>query len=215
MRARVSLRRIVTWRRAGGGLALALAVSALAQAEPERRGARALTGQLLVATPGMTDPRFARTVIYVVHHDASGALGLVVNRSSDEVPIALLLDRLGQEHAGASGSMRMHYGGPVEPGRIFVLHTTDWRTDRTHVIGGGIALTAPSGVLRAIAAGGGPRQALLALGYSGWGPGQLEREIRAGGWSVAPATSALVFDGDDEAKWQRALPARTPGSIDL
>ncbi len=197
-------------------VALALAPSASAQTRRgDGRSARDLTGQLLIATPGMSDRRFARTVIYVVHHDANGALGLVVNRSSDEVPIAQLLDRLGEEHGGVSGSVRLHYGGPVEPGRMFVLHTTDYRTERTRVIGDGIALTAPSGVLRAIGAGAGPRRALLALGYSGWGPGQLEGEIRAGGWSVAPASSALVFDDDDEGKWRRALPGPAPGTIDL
>ncbi len=202
--------------RAGGVagiLALALAVSGPAHGKAQK--AAGLTGQFLVATPGMSDPRFSRTVIYVVHHDARGAMGLVVNRSSNEVPIAALLDRLGQDHDGVAGSMRLHYGGPVEPRRVFVLHTADYTSPGTHVIADGIALTSPSGVLRAIGAGGGPRRALLVVGYSGWGPGQLEAEIRAGAWIAAPADPALLFDEDDETKWQRAMGGRKPGSVDL
>ena len=212
----MALRRITGVWCAAGALALALSTPRPAHGKPEEGGQPAsLTGQLLVATPGMADPRFARTVIFVVHHDASGALGLVVNRPFKEVPIAVLLDRLGLEHEGVRGSLRMHYGGPVDPGRVFILHSADYRTEKTEVIADGIAMTAPSTVLRAIGAGTGPRKALLFLSYSGWGAGQLERELRAGAWSVMPADAALVFDEDYDTKWQRAEARRGPGRIDL
>ncbi len=193
----MALGRIARVGCAAGAIALAFSVSSLAHASPaEQRKAEGLTGKFLVASPHMTDPRFSRTVVYVVHHDAAGALGLIVNRPVEEVPVASVLDRLGLEHEGAGGSMRMHYGGPVEPGRVFILHTADYRNDRTHVIADGIALTPPAGVLRAIGERAGPSHALLILGYSGWGPGQLEAEIRAGGWLARPADAALVFDED-------------------
>jgi putative transcriptional regulator len=193
-----------------GALALALAVSGPALGKPAARGSepRGLAGQLLVATPAMTDPRFSRTVVYMVRHDASGALGLVVNRPFKEVPISDLLRRLGLKHDGVGGSMRMHYGGPVGPGSVLVLHTADWRGEGTQVIADGIALTGTPGILRAIGSGAGPRRALLVLSYSGWAPGQLEREIQAGAWVAVPADPAVVFDDDYETKWKRAMALR-------
>lgn len=213
MVARSALRRMAAGGMAGA-LALALAASRPASAGPAAPGGRpaGLAGRLLVARPEMNDPRFARTVIYMVKHDASGALGLVVNRSFKEIPIAQVLDRLGVEHEKVRGSIRMRYGGPVEPGRVFVLHSADWRGEGTEVIAGGIAMSSPPAVLRAMGSGKGPRRALLALSYSGWGPGQLEREIQSGGWITVPADPALVFDGDDDAKWERAMGRR---EIDL
>jgi putative transcriptional regulator len=193
-----------------GALALALAVSGPALGKPAPRGprARGLAGQLLVATPAMADPRFSRTVVYMVRHDATGALGLIVNRPFQEVPIADLLRRLGLEHEGVGGSMRMHYGGPVGPGSVFVLHTADWRGEGTQVIADGISLTGTPGILRAIGSGAGPRRALLVLSYSGWAPGQLEREVQAGAWVAVPADPAVVFDDDYDTKWTRAMALR-------
>jgi putative transcriptional regulator len=212
----VALRRIRGAWCAAGALALALSAPWPALGKPaEGPEAASLTGQLLVATPGLTDPRFSRTVVYLVHHDASGALGFIVNRPFKEIPIADLLDRLGLKHEGVRGSMRMHYGGPVEPGRVFVLHTADYRTELTQPIADGIALTAPSAILAAIGAGTGPHKALLFLSYSGWGAGQLEREIRAGAWIVEPADAALVFVEDYDTMWRRAMDRRRPGRIDL
>jgi putative transcriptional regulator len=197
-----------------GALALALAVSgpALGKAATQGRRSTGLGGQLLIARPEMNDPRFSRAVIYMVRHDASGALGLIVNRPFKEIPIALQLERLGLPHEGVGGSIRMNYGGPVEPGRVFVLHTADWRGEGTQLIADGIALTGPPGIIRAIASGTGPRRALLVLSYSGWGPGQLEREIKAGGWVSVPADPALIFDEDHDTKWERAMARR---EIDL
>jgi putative transcriptional regulator len=197
-------------------LALALAASGPARGQPaEGPKGEGLTGQLLVATSRMSDPRFSRTVILVVHHDASGALGLIVNRPFTEVPIAVLLGRLGLEHANVGGSIRMHYGGPVEPGRVFILHTPDYRSEETQVIADGIALSAAPGILRAIGAGAGPRRSLLLLSYSGWAPGQLEGELRAGDWIAVSADATLVFDDDYDTKWQRAMARRKGEKIDL
>jgi putative transcriptional regulator len=205
----VSLRRMASSASAAGAMALALAVSGSASGKPaESRDAVGLTGRFLVASASMTDPRFSRAVILVVRHDASGAVGLVLNRPFQDVPIALLLSRLGLAHDGIAGSMRIHYGGPVDPGRVFVLHTAEYRGEGTEVISGGIALTTHPDVLRAIGTGAGPRRALLFLSYSGWGPGQLEREIREGAWFAVPANAALAFDDDYDTKWQRAMALR-------
>ena len=175
-------------------------------------GAGSLTGQPLVATPELNDPRFVRTVIYMVRHDATGAMGLVVNRPFKEVPIALLLDRLGAGSTGVRGAIRLLYGGPVEPGRAFMLHSAEYAAEGTQVIAGGFALTGQAEVLRAIGAGAGPRRALLALGYAGWAPGQLEGEMRAGAWVTVPADPALVFEGPADDNWERAMARR---KIDL
>jgi putative transcriptional regulator len=164
-----------------------------------------LAGKLLVASRSMGDPRFARTVVYLVMHDRTGAMGLVVNRSFRDVPVASLLEAMGQDPAGVRGSLRMHYGGPVAPGSVLVLHTADWRSDETKVVEGGYALTSTPDILRAIGTGAGPYRALLALSYSGWGAGQLEREIQDGAWVIASSDAALVFGDADDTKWERAM----------
>jgi putative transcriptional regulator len=150
-----------------------------------------------------------RTVIYMVHHDAGGAMGLVVNRPLGDTPLAALLEGLGIEGNGVKGGVRLHYGGPVEPRRGLVLHTSDYASEGTRVVGGGIAITVGTAILRAIGAGTGPRRSLVALGYAGWAPGQLEGEIAAGAWVVVPADEGLVFDQDYEKKWDRAMARRT------
>lgn len=212
----MALRRMASRVSAAAALALVLHAPGSTLAQPsERRAGAGLGGQLLVAAPTMKDPRFARTVLYMVKHDAGGALGLIVNRPFKEVPVADLMARLGLEHEGVRGSMRMHYGGPVEPGRILVLHTDDYRAEGTEVVAGGFAVTAAPGILRAVGTGAGPRRALLFLSYSGWGPGQLDRELRSGDWIAVPAETALVFDGEYETKWERAMERRTRGKIDL
>ena len=171
-----------------------------------------LAGQLLVASPEMGDPRFAQTVIYMVRHDASGAQGLVVNRPLGELPLAVLLEQMGIEKKGTQGTVRLHSGGPVEGLRIFVLHTTDYVGDGTLSIKDGIALTWEPTILGAIAQGKGPRRAMVALGYAGWAPGQLEAEMKAGAWVRASADEALIFDTDHGSKWDRAMARR---KIDL
>ena len=174
--------------------------------------AASLTGQFLVATEEMRDPRFARTVIYMVRHDATGAMGLVVNRPFREVSIAVLLERLGLDAKGVTGNIRLHYGGPVEPGRVFLLHTADYTAEDTRIVAGGIAVTGNPEILRALGAGKGPRRSLLALGYAGWAPGQLEAELQTGAWATVPADAALLFDDKHDTKWDRAIARR---KIDL
>ena len=164
-----------------------------------------LSGQLLVAMPQMSDPRFARTVVYLCAHSADGAMGLVVNRLIDSLSFGSLLAQLGVEPEGAPADMPVHFGGPVESSRGFVLHTSDYHQDSTLVIDDEIALTATVDVLRAIARGTGPRRRVLALGYAGWAPGQLDAEIQANGWLLVPADLDLVFGGDNDSKWQQAI----------
>jgi putative transcriptional regulator len=165
-----------------------------------------LTGQLLVAMPQMTDPRFARSVVYIcAHSEDEGAMGLVVNKLLASLTMDELLGHLKLEHSASAGSRPVHFGGPVEPGRGFVLHTTDYREQATLMVGEEFAVTATLDILRAIGKGGGPRRSLLALGYAGWAPGQLDAEMQANGWLSVAADSGLVFDDDFDAKWQRAL----------
>jgi putative transcriptional regulator len=164
-----------------------------------------MTGQLLVAMPGMQDPRFVKTVIYMCAHNADGAMGLVINRALGSLTFADLLEQLGVEHDKSVAPVTVHFGGPVETGRGFVLHTADYVREGTLVVDDGIALTATVDILRAIAGGAGPRGRLLALGYAGWAPGQLENEIQQNGWLLVNADEKLVFDGNLDAKWERAL----------
>lgn len=165
------------------------------------------TGHLLVAMPQMEDPRFERSVIYLCAHNAEGAMGLVVNRLFEAITFPDLLEQLNIETGPKTEQIRVHFGGPVESGRGFVLHTDDYVRDGTLKVRSGFALTATVDILKAIALGEGPRHSLLALGYSGWGPGQLESEIAANGWLIVPADPTIVFDQELEDKWQRALAA--------
>jgi putative transcriptional regulator len=165
-----------------------------------------LNGQLLIAMPGMQDPRFGRTVLYMCSHSSEGAMGLIINRAFGEVRFTDLMNQLGI--AGSVVPDRpVHFGGPVDPGRGFVLHSTDFRADQTLIVDGNVALTATRDILQAIAAGTGPHQSIFALGYAQWAPGQLDSEIQANGWLTAPADQDLVFDLDLDTKWARAIGA--------
>ena len=170
-------------------------------------GRTSLTGQLLIAMPQMQDPRFARTVIYLCAHGSEGAMGLVVNKFLDDPPVTLskLMDQLGIAAEGLKADPRVHRGGPVEEGRGFVLHSADYTEEATLVVADNVALTATLDILRAIGRGEGPRKSLLALGYAGWGPGQLDAEMQANGWLHVDADEALVFDPNSKDKWQQAL----------
>ena len=206
---RIMNRLIVTLARAiAAGLLILLLLAAPGRADeptpPGTANTPYLTGQLLVASKQIGDPRFARTVIYMVAHDKSGALGLVVNRVYGKGPLKKFLKGFNIEVNGVDGEIQLHYGGPVEPGAGFVLHTADYSGPGTRVVDGRMAMTTEMSVLKAMAEGHGPRQALFALGYSGWGPGQLEGEIARGDWHSAPADEKLVFDDDVETKWDRA-----------
>lgn len=164
-----------------------------------------LTGQLLVAMPGMQDPRFAKTVIFMCAHNADGAMGLVINKVLDSLTFPDLLAQLGIESVGIGDQIQIHFGGPVESSRGFVLHSPDYLRDASLVVDDAVALTATVDILKAIATGGGPERSLLALGYSGWGPGQLDSEIKANGWLHVPADDELIFGTEMDAKWERAI----------
>ena len=182
-----------------------------------------LTGQLLIAMPQMADDRFAHSVIYICSHTAEGAMGIVLNRTATNLSFPDLLRQLDlvPEDAeivlpGLARRMLVHRGGPVETGRGFVLHSQDFVIDKsTMMIQDGICLTATLDILRAIAEGRGPSQAMLALGYAGWGAGQLETEIQENGWITGPADAPIIFDADIDSKWDRALAkiGITPGSL--
>jgi putative transcriptional regulator len=167
-----------------------------------------LTGTLLVASESMGDPRFQHAVIYMIQHDASGALGLIVNRPVGSVAAGDLLRSFGRDGNGATGTIRVHYGGPVAPRQGFVLHTAEWKSRETQAIRDGIAVTAAASIFEAISHGAGPRRWLLTLGYAGWAQGQLEAEIEGGAWVTVPADDALVFDDDAASKWDRAMARR-------
>jgi putative transcriptional regulator len=167
---------------------------------------KSLAGQLLVAMPHMQDPRFARSVVYMcAHSEEGGAMGLVVNKLLGSLTMDELFKQLEIEPSRVNRPQPVHFGGPVEPGRGFVLHSADYHEDASLVVGDNVAVTATLEILRAIGRGQGPKQNLLALGYAGWAPGQLDAEIQANGWlSVAP-DDAILFDPDHDSKWQRAL----------
>ncbi len=143
--------------------------------------------------------------MYLCAHSAEGAMGLVVNRLIDSLTFDSLLDQLGLEAGAGAVDLPVHFGGPVESSRGFVLHSADYVQDSTLVIEDDIALTATIDVLKAIAKGDGPRQRVLALGYAGWAAGQLDAEIQANGWLMVPADHELVFGFDNQTKWQRAI----------
>lgn len=164
-----------------------------------------LTGQLLVAMPGMPDPRFAHSVIFMCMHDDRGAMGIIVNQIVDGLAFETLLEQVGIEDKPAKRQIAIHMGGPVETGRGFVLHTDDYRIDSTLDVNGGVRLTQSIEVLKEISRGGGPRRCLLALGYAGWGPGQLEREITQNGWLNVNADDELIFSTEIGDKWKKAL----------
>jgi len=164
-----------------------------------------LTGQLLVAMPGMPDSRFAHSVIFMCMHDDRGAMGIIVNQIVDGLAFETLLEQVGIEDKPAKRQIAVHMGGPVETGRGFVLHSNDYQIDSTLAVNARVRLTQSIEVLKEISRGGGPRQCLLALGYAGWGPGQLEREIKQNGWLNVIADDELIFSDDIGEKWRKAL----------
>jgi putative transcriptional regulator len=172
-----------------------------------------LDGQLLIAMPSMEDDRFARSVVYVCAHSAEGAMGIVINQLAPQIDFVDLLIQLDIIPEGpeirlppAADRMIVQRGGPVEVGRGFVLHSADYFIENSTLpIDDGVCLTATLDILKAIVAGSGPTKALLALGYAGWAPGQLDAEIRANGWLHCAADPQLVFDPDLGSKYDRAM----------
>jgi putative transcriptional regulator len=164
-----------------------------------------LTGQLLIAMPTMEDPRFAQSVIYLCAHTLEGAMGLVLNRPLQRPKFDDLLRQLEVAPLPPARRIRLCAGGPMDNARGFVLHTADWTGEGSLRVDDSLALTASLDVLKAIAEGNGPREGLLALGYAGWGPGQLDAEIQQNAWLSVPADETIVFDADHDTKWRRAL----------
>jgi putative transcriptional regulator len=164
------------------------------------------SGQLLIAMPGIADPRFERALILICAHDEHHAMGLAVNRPVEGLSVPDLLERLDIVSEIRAPADLVLLGGPVERERGFVLHTDDYQGEHSIEVVGGMTLTATRDILEAMAHGSGPpRQAILALGYAGWGAGQLEREIKDNVWLTCEADEELVFGADHAAKWTRAL----------
>ncbi|NPD17077.1 YqgE/AlgH family protein [Xinfangfangia sp. D13-10-4-6] len=190
-----------------------------------------LAGKVLIAMPGMEDPRFAQSVVLICAHGPDSAMGLIINKPSQEMDFSNLLRHLGIARTTSARSVGVHYGGPVERGRGFVLHSSDWPTaaevsaapdaadppdpgakssaddpgETSTLLPGGLRLTATQSILEALARGAGPARALVALGYAGWGPGQLESEILRNDWLTGEVGLDLIFDPDDSGKWARAM----------
>jgi len=165
-----------------------------------------LTGKLLIAMPDMGDPRFERSVIFICAHSRDRAMGLIINKAAKDLKFNDLLGQLDIPLVPKSRQIRVHVGGPVDYGRGFVLHSQDYQSDNSTLnVEGGYALTATLDILEDISQGDGPDRCLLAMGYAGWGPGQLEAEIQANGWLICDPETELVFSGENDRKWAWSL----------
>jgi putative transcriptional regulator len=165
-----------------------------------------LKGKLLIAMPGMGDPRFDRSVVFICAHTDDETLGLIVNKPAPAIGFRDLLEQLSIESGPDCPDMGVHFGGPVENGRGFVLHSAEYTArSATLKVNSEFSMTATLDVLEDMAKGKGPARTMLMLGYAGWGPGQLENELMRNGWLTCDATPELVFDADDSTKWERAL----------
>ncbi len=167
--------------------------------------AQSLSGHFLIAMPTMTDPRFERTVIYMCAHSPSLTMGIVVNKVLDNLNFTDVLEQFEIDGDTFGDGLNIHFGGPVETSRGFVLHSTDYQHEDTLVVDDKVALTTSINVLRHIAAGKGPSKYLLALGCAGWAPGQLDTEIQSNGWLHAAADLEIIFDSANTEKWSRAV----------
>lgn len=202
--------------RLGRALAAVLAAALLLAAKGNGRAPvdpfTSHAGELLIAAPSMPDPRFRESVILMLRHGRDGAMGLMVNKTLTKAPLAVLFDDGEHKGEGFQRTVTIHYGGPVEPEKGFVLHRRDYAMDGTMPVGHGFAFTSNIEVVEAMGEGKGPVPAMVAFGYAGWGAGQLEGEIAHGDWYWAPADDDLVFADDDAGKWKKAMAKR---GIDL
>ena len=190
-------------------VAALVAIALLGPAAADLPDAGSLAGQLLIAAPTIGDPRFSHTVILMVRHDKSGAFGIIINRPIGERSIASLLEATGDQDSAVDGMMRVYAGGPVQPELGFVIHSAEYRRAGTLDVDGRVALTASREVLRDIGHHQGPEKTLFALGYAGWGPGQLEGELARHNWFTTPEEPKLIFDEDRENLWDSAMARRT------
>jgi putative transcriptional regulator len=179
------------------------------QKPTETPGQSSLAGQILIASPALRDPRFDHTVILMVRHSAAGALGIVLNRPLGERPLASLLEAIGEKDSGVTGSLRIFSGGPVQPEIGFVIHSTDYHRPETVEIDGRVAMTSSREILRDIVDQHGPQKTLVAFGYAGWAPGQLEGELAQRAWFTVAEDTKLIFDEDREKLWDDAMAHHT------
>jgi putative transcriptional regulator len=177
---------------------------------PNISGATSVAGQLLIATSALAGPPFEQTVILVAQHGKGGALGIVINKPVGMRPIAKVLAAYGADASGVSGNVQLFFGGPVDPQMGFVLHSADYHGGDTLDIDGRVALSSGPQILRDIGLGKGPRQSLVTFGYAGWGPLQLDGELRQGAWNVIPEDPTLVFDDDRTKVWNDAVARYKP-----
>lgn len=168
-------------------------------------GPTSFTGRFLIASPQMHGSLFAQTVILLAQHNRNGALGIVINRPTDQQPIASLLEALGADASGINDKVRIFLGGPVSPDAVFVVHSADYHRQDTLDIDGRVALSSGPEILRDIGLGKGPRKCLVAFGYAGWAPQQLDDEVAQGDWYTEAEDPVLVFDADRSKVWADAL----------
>ena len=198
-------------------LSLVFAVCLMADTNPAPptdggRVGESLTGLLLVATPNLPDPHFAKSVVFIVRHNEQGAFGIVVNKVLGTGPAGEVLREFGVDEPDAVGDLKVFFGGPVGPYAAFVLHSTDYKDDSTHLVTPDLAIASDKAILSLIGQGKGPRRSLVAVGYAGWGPGQLENEIAQGSWYIAPPDESILFSDDVDSEWSRAVKI---GGLDL
>jgi putative transcriptional regulator len=189
-----------------GALLAAVLLTPVATDSPE---ITSLAGQLLIASPDIGDPRFAHTVILMVKHDKDGAFGITINRPVGEKSIASLLEAPGEDISDIEGTLSVFAGGPVQQELGFVVHSAEYRRDETIEVDEHVAITASRQILRDIGHNHGPQKSLFALGYAGWGPGQLENELARHDWFTAPEEPKLIFDDDRANLWEDAMARRT------
>ena len=169
-------------------------------------GAEFLVGKVLIAMPGMQDPRFAKSLVYLCAHSSDGAMGLIVNKCADTLIWSDLFEKLDIPIGKFNAPRPVHYGGPVETGRGFVLHSSDYHAeDATMSVDDRVSMTATLDILHAIAMGVGPDKAIVALGYAGWAPGQLESELQVNGWLTCDPDGGMLFGDENDEKWDQAL----------
>ena len=186
-------------------IVIAILLALLGTAHPAEAQDDPLVGRLLIAAPQVTEAVFSHTVILVVQHNDQGALGIVINQPFEEKTIASLLDAFGKSDDSVQGKVQVFAGGPMEPGVGFIVHSIDYHRAETQPIDSKVALTASVEVLRDMGHGKGPKKSLVAFGYAGWGPGQLEVELARHDWLTIPEDPDLIFDDDRKKVWDDAM----------
>jgi putative transcriptional regulator len=184
-------------------------LQAALQDPADRPGTASLAGQVLIASPDMSDPRFYHTVVLMVRHNASGAFGIVINRPLGERPLSSLLDALGEKDDSLTGNLAIFLGGPVQTELGFVIHSAEYHRAETVDIDGHIAMTSSREIMHDIVTKHGPEKSLVAFGYAGWAPNQLEGELAQRAWFTASQDAKLIFEEARDKVWDAAMARRT------